>query len=273
MRFKKYIALRFLLAAAVLLVTVGVFLGSTRGTAVRENDLCDTEERVFDHGDYITDSQEEALAAQIAVWERSCRTDLILYTDAEYISDSDVVSRVQQFMIDHDFGWDRSNGDAVLLYFNMSTRYVYVCTTGRAIGIFNSQRIYDKIVDLVGDGAKAGDYYKGFYDGLSRIRWHMLMGKYVPAPFLYLLIWIVGTLTSSGVFLRRQTRNLARVPVDINDYRSDSRVLSNQAATINTRVIRHPRSGGGGGGHIGGGFSGGGGGGGGHSFGGGGGHF
>ncbi len=273
MRFRRYIAIRFVLAAVVLLASAGVFFFSTNRTAARENSLCDTDERVFDYGEYISAEEERELASQIGVWERNCRTDLVLYTDAEYISDSEVVSRVQQFLIDHDFGWDRSNGDTVLLYFNMSTRYVYVCTAGRAIGIFNSQRIYDKIVELVGDEAKEGNYYQGFYNGLSRIRWHMLMGKYVPAPILYFLIWIIGTLGSSGVFLARQTRNLARVPVDINDYRVSSRVLSNRAATISTHVIHHPRSSGGGhGGHGGGGgFSGGGGGG--HSFGGGGGHF
>ncbi len=271
MKFRRYIAWRFIFALVVLLATVGVFLFGTHGNAERANTLCDTDQRVFDYGDYLSDDGEAQLASLISGWEKSCRTDLILYTDSAFRTDDDVVPLVQEFFLDHDFGWDRSNGDAVLLYFNMSTRYVYVLTSGRAIGIVNSQHIYDRIVDLVGDQAKQGDYYQGFVDGFERIRWHMLLGKYVPAPFLYLLIFLVGTVTSCVAFLARQMRNLASVPVEIDDYLVSSQVMRNTAQTTRTQVIHHARSGGGGGGgfHIGGG----GGGGGGPHFGGGGGHF
>ncbi len=277
-RFRKYIRVCLIFSIVSILGCTAIMFVMTRTGASRSNTLTDTSERVFDYGGYMTESEITQLSEEIEKLERQSRSDLIVYTSSDNVSDSSAISTAEQFILDHDFGWNKSNGDCVLLYFNMTTRYVYVCTSGRAINIFDRNQIYDTVVEIVGTEAVDGNYYEGLSQGISRISWHMLMGKYMVAPFLFFLIVIAGTIISALIFVIKETSNLANNPVTISDYLKSRGQLAGSRTVLHTSVIHTPppgRGGRGGGGFGGGGFGGGGGGhsGGGGSFGGGGGHF
>ncbi len=262
-----FFVVSILACSAVLFVT-------TRTGVSRSNSQTDTQERVFDYGGYMSETEIAKLSEEIAKLEKQSRSDLIVYTSSDNVSDQSAISTAQQFILDHDFGWNKSNGDCVLLYFNMTTRYVYVCTSGRAINIFDRNQIYDKVVEIVGSAAKEGNYYEGLSGGISRVSWHMLTGKYMVAPFVFMLIVIGGTIISVLIFVIAETRNLADNPVTIQDYLQQRGQVSGARTVLHTSVIHHSSGSGRGGGGFrggGGGFSGGGGGGG--HFGGGGGHF
>ena len=263
--FRKYLIRCFAMGGGMLLVSVFFMIVMLTYNPERTNDSCDTDERVFDEADLLTDDEEAELSAQIADLSQSCHTDLVVYTDDQDLSDSETKDFTTDFVRSHNFGWDKACGDTVLLYLNMNTRYVYINTMGRAIGIFNRQSLYDRIVKLTGkEAASKGLYYKGLLDGLKNINWNMRMGKFMMAPVPFVLLLVVGGTVTLFIFLAYQTRKLADKEVTFMNYLKDSKIVSDNTRHIRTYYITHDDNSSGGGSGGGGGGGGGNGGGGGH---------
>lgn len=261
--YKKFL-IRCFAAGAAMLFLSGLFMLVMLGyTPDRTNDGCDTDQRVFDEGNLLTDDEEAALSDEIAKLAYSCHTDLVVYTDNQDLSDDDTADFTTQFVRKHQFGWDAADGDTVLLYLNMNTRYVYINTMGRAIDIFNRQSLYDRIVKLVGkDAASKGLYYEGLLAGLKNITWNMRMGKFMMAPLPFALMLIFGGSVTVFIFYLYQTRKLADKEVSYMDYFKKADVISDKSRHTGTVYITHnsDSSGSSGGGGGGGGGNGGGGG-------------
>ena len=71
---------------SVVLCSIAIFIMLSSHPA-RGNHLCDTTERVFDNGNYLTDEEEKALASEVEKLSEKCRTDLIVYTDSDDLYD------------------------------------------------------------------------------------------------------------------------------------------------------------------------------------------
>ena len=148
---KKYLIICFtfgivsLIACSVTVATM--FSHNSR----MENIGCKTTERVFDYGELLNSEEEEYLRQKIAELSPKSRTDFIIYTDDEDLSDNETIEKLHNFMDENRFGWEKPNGDSVLLYLNMVTRYVYADTYGRATDVIgHDSSIYNKLVEIVG---------------------------------------------------------------------------------------------------------------------------
>ena len=166
--FKYWFLAIFLLAvlAAVL------FAASGKGkTAVRTNSECDTPERVFDYADVLTEEEEEALREKIAGAQARTACDIVLVTLNESLADyararaADVGTLepyqytmvcADDFYEEHGFGYDRPNGDGVLLLDNWYREadggvYSWLSTCGRAEERFSSAMIDALLQEALAD--------------------------------------------------------------------------------------------------------------------------
>lgn len=124
----------------------------------RQNTECTTEERVFDQADVLTDGEEEKLRKLIAKRERQTGCDIVLvtlneslreyaYERQEYVAqDKYVMVYADNFYDEHLFGYDKPQGDGVLLLDNLYREddgfaYSWLTTTGRAEGKYSSAMI------------------------------------------------------------------------------------------------------------------------------------
>ena len=131
----------------------------------RTNKECTTEQRVFDHGDVLTEKQEKKLEELIAKREKQTGCDIVLITLNESLKEyargiepgvrySEFVRvYAEQFWEENGFGYDRPDGDGVVLVDNWfreddGSIYTWLCTTGKAKEAYSAAQI-DHILDNV----------------------------------------------------------------------------------------------------------------------------
>ena len=283
-----YIAL-----GVLLLILAGISISQWSAAKIayydRTNTECTTTERVSDYADVLTDRQEEKLRKLIAKREKQTGCDIILITLEESLKDYareiepdvsyDQFVRVyaEQFYEENNFGYDKANGDGVLLIDNWYREddgriYTWLCTTGKVKEAYDAEGIdhlLDNVYLFVEDnpyrayktyvndfyhdmrGMMAGDMYlPGYFSGLVgllaaiifvAVNWRSRKGEKTTTATTY----VAG---GSPTFKVRQDRFLRK-------------------SVVTHKIQTNNSSHGGGGGHSSGGHSGGGGshGGGGHS--------
>ncbi|MBQ6806870.1 MAG: TPM domain-containing protein [Lachnospiraceae bacterium] len=158
----------------------------------RINTECTTTQRVFDHADVLTDKEEQKLEELIAKREKQTRCDIVLVTLNESLKeyareiepgvsyDQFVRVYAEQFYEENHFGYNKSNGDGVILVDNWYREddgkiYTWFCTTGIVKDTYDDMDI-DHILDRVYRDVETNPYkaYKtyvnDFYDDMLGTR-------------------------------------------------------------------------------------------------------
>lgn len=174
-RFKAcFIILGVLLIFWCLLLGVHSIVGSLKNGS-RQNAECTTKERVFDKADVLTDKEEEKLRKLIAKRERQTGCDIVLvtlneslkeyaYDRQEYVAyDKFVMVYADDFYDEHLFGYDKPQGNGVLLLDNLYREddgwaYSWLCTTGKAEGKYTGSMI-DHLLEKSYRWSKISPYY------------------------------------------------------------------------------------------------------------------
>lgn len=181
----------------------------------RTNTECTIQERVFDQADVLTDQEEEKLRSLIAKRERQTGCDIVLITLdeplAEYALSIDpytpsaeyVRVYAEQFYEENNMGYDKPNGDGVVLVDNWSREddgmiHTWFCTTGKVKDAYSDEDI-NHILDNVYRDVETNPYraYKTYVNDF----YHDMLGMrafdlYVPGG----MPWVVG-LIALVVFL------------------------------------------------------------------------
>lgn len=215
----RYFKWLYIIFAVLLLLfgflTAGHSILASAADYKRTNTECTTTERVFDYGDVLTDKEEEKLRQLIAKREKQTGCDIVLVTlkeslkdyareiDPSVTYDKFVKIYAEEFYEEHNFGYNKSNGDGVILVDNWFREddgriYTWFCTTGKVKSAYSAEDI-DHILDNVYRYVERNPYraYKtyvnDFYHDMIGINMiHMNVPGIVP--------WFIGIITA-GIFV------------------------------------------------------------------------
>lgn len=280
----RYFRWLFIVLAALVVILGFVKLLSGAAHYERTNTECMTTQRVFDYADVLTSEQEQELAGLIAKREKQTNCDIILITYKESLKeyaraiepsvsyDEFVRVYAEQFYEENKFGYNKPNGDGVLLIDNWFREddgkiYTWFCTTGIVQDRYSSADI-DHILDEVyryveTDPYKAyTTYVNEFYKDMTGTR---ILGADMP-PGLPIVVGFVAALIFIAVNWKAKSgRKTTTAATYLNGQRAD--FINRQDIFIRKTVTKHriQSSSSSGGGHSSGGHSGGSHGGGGHS--------
>lgn len=212
--FRYFKWLYIVLAAVALLVAVlhaGHWMLARTMNYQRKNTECVTDERVFDKADVLTDKEEEKLRRLIARREKQTGCDIVLVTLNEalgeyareiepgVISEEYVRVYAEQRWENDGFGFDRPDGDGVMLVDNWSREddgmiHTWLCTTGRARDAYYVEDI-DHLLDNVYRYVEKDPYraYKTYVNDFyhDMMGWnvsHLSVPGFVP--------WLVGIIAA-----------------------------------------------------------------------------
>lgn len=158
----------------------------------RTNTQCLTTQRVFDYADVLSDKEEQKLAELIAKREKQTNCDIVLVTLNQSLKEyareiepsvgySEFVRvYAEQFYEDNNFGYDKPNGDGVILVDNWFREsdgkvYTWFCTTGIVKDKYSDadiDHILDRVyLDIETNPYKAyKTYVNDFYDDMMGSR-------------------------------------------------------------------------------------------------------
>lgn len=202
--FFRYFIAAFSIALLFYLAVIGyhALLGNT--TPDRNNDECTTTERVFDHADVLSDKEEEKLRKLIAKREKQTGCDIVIVTLneslKEYARKYDPSAEYSEFTMiyadnfcdEHKFGYNKPQGDGVLLLDNLyresnGSVYTWMTTTGKAMDKYSSEMI-SHILDLFYENVDSHPYlaYKTFinqfyHDMTGSVTFTAHIPRYLPA--------------------------------------------------------------------------------------------
>lgn len=162
---------RFYFIAIAVLAAVLAFrmLGKDGAEYVRANDKCTTAERVFDYADVLSEEEENKLRELIARSEQETGCDIVLVTLNQSLKDyakgyeerlgylepyQYVMVYADNFYDEHYFGFNKAQGDGVLLLDNWYREedgriYSWLSTCGRAEERFSSGMIDSLLEDAL----------------------------------------------------------------------------------------------------------------------------
>lgn len=193
LKYFKWIYLTIAVLAAILFLIRGMHsFSANAGYHERTNAECSTTQRVFDYADVLSDKEEQKLTELIAKREQQTGCDIVLITLNESLKEYareiepnvnyDQFVRVfaEQFYEKNNFGYDKPNGDGVLLVDNWYREadgrvYTWFCTTGIVKDTYSDADI-DHILDRVYRYVEKNPYraYKtyvnDFYDDMTGSR-------------------------------------------------------------------------------------------------------
>ena len=206
-RFLAYVIKHFaigLVCLALAAVMAFVRINSTAG----ETSSATTTQRVFDTADYFTDSEEKEFAAKIADIAHRAKTDVVLYTTDEDVADSEVHPEMDAFQRKYGFGY---GDDWAIVYFNLTTRYIYLTVDGRPAEIFDREGgSYDDVVQAIIDHRDDEDWYGGVSEALDVIDYKLMYGKYMPSLLIVTIAFVVAIAVSVTFRVAKETSNFAR---------------------------------------------------------------
>lgn len=261
-------------AALYIFISVGHNVRSGAADHQRTNTECTTDERVFDYGDVLTDKEEDKLRSLIAKREKQTGCDIVLITLQESLKDYareidpyvpyDEFVRVyaEAFYEENNFGYDKPNGDGVLLVDNWFREddgriYTWFSTTGKVKEAYSDAEV-DHILDNVYRYVEHNPYraYKTYVNDF----YHDMMGTrmfnvYVPAW----VPWVIGII-SAAIFIlcnRRSKRGAKTTTATtyVDGMEPEFKIREDRflRKSVVQRKIQTSSSGGHGGGHSGGG--------------------
>lgn len=116
-----------------------------------------TQKKVYDDADILTSDQESKLQKLCVDTAQSSKIDIIIVTTADNKGKS-AEKYVGDFYKAHDFGYDKSKGDCVLLLIDMDGRETWVKPYGSGTTYLSEVRV-DNILTAVTSSLKTKDYY------------------------------------------------------------------------------------------------------------------
>ena len=115
--------------------------------------------RVIDEVGYLTATEVNELQRFLTAKSTSIQLDLAVCICNEPVSgDPEDQKRAEEIYETNGLGYDKGNS-GVLLYINLNSRYVYICTTGIAIWYIDDYDIED-ILDDMWEDIEYGDYFE-----------------------------------------------------------------------------------------------------------------
>lgn len=258
-KYLKHFSVLLILFAIVLVVYLGVILTrkpDEKVTYQRTNTQCKTEERVFDHADVLTDSEEQILREMIAEKEDEIGCDIVLVTisDPIYAGDYAMMNYADDFYDDNMFGYDEPWGDGALYldnFLGVGNSYSWFSTSGRVEYRYNENMI-SNLVDDVCDNVNADPFgaYKIYINSLSKTMSTTGSGVEIPT----FAIWVTAAIVTLIYLLVCINRNVGKKTTTANTYVAgghaqfpDRRDVFLSKHTTSHKISSS--SGGGGGGH------------------------
>lgn len=222
-RFKVCLIILGVLAAIYFGVTGLHSLTGSLRNGERQNEECTTQERVFDRADVLTDAEEEKLRKLIAKRERQTGCDIVLvtlneslqeyaYEHQEYVAaDRYVMVYADNFYDEHLFGYDKPQGDGVLLLDNLYREddgwaYSWLTTTGRAEGKYSGSMIdhlleksyrWSKLSPYLGYKAYINQFYHDM-NGFGLISINFSVPVILGLSLFLTVFFVVGNLGSEA---------------------------------------------------------------------------
>lgn len=278
-RYFKWLYILIAVFAAILFLIKGVHnLSAESGYYERTNTECKTAQRVFDYGNVLSDKEERKLEELIAKREKQTQCDIVLITLNESLKeyarsiephvtyDEFVRVYAEQFYEENCFGYDKANGDGVLLIDNWYREdngkiYTWFCTTGIVKDTYSDADI-DHILDRVYRYVEQNPYraymtyINDFYDDMTGNRlFHMDVPKGLP----FFLGIVAAALFIPLNWKSRSGSNTTTAATYVNGGReqfTNKQDIFIRKSVVKRRIETSSGSGGGhGGGHSGGGGS------------------
>lgn len=278
----RYFKWLYIILGVVLILYIALSAGQSAASGAadhqRSNTECMTDERVFDYGGVLTDQEEDKLRRLIAKREKQTGCDIVLVTLQESLKDYareidpyvdyDEFVRVyaEAFYESYNFGYNKPNGDGVLLVDNWFREddgriYTWFCTTGKVKEAYTSEQI-NHILDNVYRYVEHNPYraYKTYVNDF----YHDMMGTrlfnvYVPAW----VPWAIGAAAAAIFILCNRSSKRGAKTTTATTYVDgmEPKFRVREDRFLRKSVVQHKiqtSSSGGGGGHSGGGGGGGG---------------
>ena len=164
----KYFKIPFIVTAVciVLAIIIRIAAGGNKVEYIRTNTQCDTNERVFDYADKLSDKEENNLREQIAAKEKEVGCDIVIVTLDQSLVDyaagyKDIIGSVpikecivlyaDNFFDEHKFGYNKPSGDGVVFVDNWyreadGSIYSRMTKGGKAFDRYSSEMI-DEIMN------------------------------------------------------------------------------------------------------------------------------
>ena len=236
----------------------------------------DNSIKVYDYADLLSDSEEKELENIATNFVKTYNMDVAMVTINENpYGVSDYYSQIyaQDFYYYNRFGINSSH-DGFILLIDMSNRYIYMATKGKAMLVYDDERIYN-ITDVAYNYLKNGNYYDGYKAMMDQASIYAKEGtaesnKYycvdkdgepyqcveIPKSVnwpLSLVIGLLGSLVPAFVHTRKYKG--IKLATNANSYLKNSNIDTQTdqfLTTFTSRVRRSHDSSSGGGGHFGG---------------------
>lgn len=257
-RYRAYLMRCLVVGVVCLAVSGAIALARVRTDAGTVSDAT-TDRRVFDTADYFTDEQEGALADKIGDIAHRTKTDVVLYTTDESVEDSAVHPEMDAFQREYGFGY---GDDWAIIYFNLTTRYIYLTVNGRPARIFDSEGegAYQDVVDAVVAHRDDEDWYGGVDEALDVVDYRLTYGRYMPSPPVIGIAFVIACGGALAYRFLRERANFAEK--EGRSFEMTAQTVRSDGVLVGRQRIAHSGPSddtGGGGGDGGGGSSGGGG--------------
>lgn len=250
--FKKF---WFLYAIVAVLLVVYLVLSIPGGTGERANTECLTEERVFDYADLLTDAEEDSLRQLIAENEKKAGCDIVLVVmNEELESGYSLMEYADDFYDENKFGYNKPNGDGVILVDNWYNDGTYngetwFSTSGKAEYEYSSYEI-DELLDYVCDvvNENPSGAYKRY---VNRVAEDLTTGENIIEPGTIALVALF--LAGAYLFLSLASHKGKKTTNAYTYVENGAPTLNSREDTFITKRVTSRKiessSGGGGGGH------------------------
>lgn len=135
------------------LLIVAIILCANSSTAFASN----FSQKIIDDANLLTDEGKSSLASLIYDVSQSVKWDIVVYTNKNGISESDMANFSEDYFTKNNYGFGVNN-DGVIMVIDMKSRQVWFATHGKALYYWTDKRIeetYQTTKELLGDY----DYY------------------------------------------------------------------------------------------------------------------
>lgn len=160
------------------LVPEDIVVTSSNMSDILTTPAVDASEKVYDFADLLTDDEEKKIYRQAVQFIKSTDFDLGIVTVDSYdkLCPYEDCSRVyaDDFYDYNDFGMDEEKSGLLFLV-DMKNREIYISTSGKAIDMYDSNRI-DKILEAIYSEFSDENYYEGITKFMTIIENYDTMG-------------------------------------------------------------------------------------------------
>lgn len=241
----------------------------------RQNTECTTTERVFDQANVLSEEEEEKLRKLIAKRQAQTGCDIVLvtmneslrdyaYERKEYVPEEKyVMLYADDFYDEHLFGYDKAQGNGVLLLDNLYREedgyaYSWLCTTGKAEEKYTNGMI-DHLLEKSYRWSKVSPY-RGYRAYINQFYHDMNGFGLVSINFSVPIIFVLSLVLAVIFVVCNLGSEAGKKTTTAKTYVKNGKVKMNRKEDrfIRKNVVQHKiesssgggRSGGGGGHHV-----------------------